>query len=727
MLRGSRILRDAMEQARKSLPEKWVKRATKEMRGKGAAEDLVFKTEEGVVVKPVYTEAKEERSLPGEFPYTRGPHATMYTVRPWTIRQYAGFSTVEESNAFYRKALAMGQQGLSVAFDLATHRGYDSDHPRVPGDVGMAGVAIDTVDDMKRLFADIPLDKISVSMTMNGAVIPVLAFFAVAAEENGVPQEKLTGTIQNDILKEFMVRNTYIYPPEASMRIISDVMGHLAKYQPKFNSISISGYHLQEAGANAALELAFTIADGLEYIRAAIKAGLTVDEVAPRLSFFFAIGMNFYMEVAKLRAARTLWATLVKKLFNPKSDKSLLLRTHCQTSGWSLTEQQPYNNVIRTTIEAMSAVMGGTQSLHTNSLDEAVGLPTEFSAGLARNTQIIIQEETGITKVVDPWGGSYMMETLTSDLMEEALKIIDEVEEKGGMTACIIDGMPKLRIEASAATKQAKIDSAQQVIVGVNKYVSKDEEQNYDVLKIDNKAVLEKQKIKLAECRANRDEAKCQAALDAIREGAKGDGNMLTLAIDAARARATLGEISDAMEDVFGRHVAMSGMVRGVYNREFASNDALQKVLDEVAAKVKKFEEKVGRRPRMIIAKMGQDGHDRGAKVVGTGFADLGFDIDVAPLFQTPEEVADMAIDADVHIVGVSSLAAGHRTLVPMLINELKKRGAEDVLVIAGGVIPQQDYQELYDAGVSCIFGPGTSIPKAANELLDKLYATAQI
>eukprot|EP01064_Diplonema_japonicum_P021061 TRINITY_DN30608_c0_g1_i1.p1 TRINITY_DN30608_c0_g1~~TRINITY_DN30608_c0_g1_i1.p1 ORF type:complete len:726 (+),score=242.27 TRINITY_DN30608_c0_g1_i1:52-2229(+) len=725
MLR-TRVLRDAMEKAKNSLPEQWKKRATKEMRGKGVAEDLVFKTEEEVVIKPVYDQQGEERSLPGEFPYTRGPHATMYTVRPWTIRQYAGFSTVEESNAFYKKALGMGQQGLSVAFDLATHRGYDSDHPRVPGDVGMAGVAIDTVEDMKRLFQDIPLDKISVSMTMNGAVLPVLAFFAVAAEESGVSQDKLTGTIQNDILKEFMVRNTYIYPPEASMRLISDIMGHLAKYQPKFNSISISGYHLQEAGANAALELAFTLADGLEYIRAAQKAGLTVDQVAPRLSFFFAIGMNFYMEVAKLRAARTLWAQLVKKLFNPKNEKSLLLRTHCQTSGWSLTEQQPYNNVIRTTMEAMSAVMGGTQSLHTNSLDEAVGLPTEFSAGLARNTQIIIQEESGITKVVDPWGGSYMMESLTTDLMEEAMKIIDEVEEKGGMTKCVAEGMPKLRIEASAATKQAKIDSAQQVIVGVNKYVAK-EEAEYEVLKIDNMAVLEAQKEKLKECRANRDEEICQQKLNDIREGAKGDGNLLTLAIEAAKARATLGEISLAMEDVFGRHVAKDGMVRGVYNREFASNDELQNVLDEVSSKVKKFEEKVGRRPRMMVAKMGQDGHDRGAKVVGTGFADLGFDIDVAPLFQTPEEVADMAVDADVHIVGVSSLAAGHRTLVPMLIEELKKRGAEDIIVIAGGVIPAQDYQELYDAGVACIFGPGTSIPKAANDLLDKLYESAEI
>eukprot|EP00659_Diplonema_papillatum_P008238 gene8238-12715_t len=716
-----------MARAKAALPKKWVEVATKELRGKGNAEDLCKMTEEGVVIRPIYTECPVERTLPGVFPYTRGPHATMYTVKPWTIRQYAGFSTVEESNAFYKKALEMGQQGLSVAFDLATHRGYDSDHPRVEGDVGMAGVAVDTVDDMKRLFQDIPLDKVSVSMTMNGAVIPILAFFAVAGEESGVPQEKLTGTIQNDILKEFMVRNTYIYPPEPSMRIISDIMGHMAKYQPKFNSISISGYHLQEAGANNVLELAFTIADGLEYIRCALKAGLTVDEVAPRLSFFFAIGMNFYMEIAKLRAARTLWATMVKKLFEPKNQKSLLLRTHTQTSGWSLTEQQPYNNVIRTTIEAMSAVMGGAQSLHTNSLDEAVGLPTAFSSGLARNTQLILQEEAGICKVVDPWGGSYMMETLTEDLIREAMVIIEEVEELGGMTKCVAEGMPKLRIEASAATKQAKIDSAQQVIVGVNKYKAEKEDQNYDVLKIDNKAVIKSQKLKIQEVKENRDSAKVKQALEAITEAAKGDGNLLTLAIEAAKHRATLGEISDAMEAVFGRHVAKDGMVRGVYNREYATNDELQKVIDEVVARVKAFEQRVGRRPRMIVAKMGQDGHDRGAKVVGTGFADLGFDIDVAPLFQTPGEVADMAVDADVHVVGASSLAAGHLTLVPQLIKELKARGADDILVIAGGVIPQQDYKELYDAGVACVFGPGTPIPKAAMELLDRLNEKVSI
>eukprot|EP01063_Lacrimia_lanifica_P003014 TRINITY_DN11625_c0_g1_i1.p1 TRINITY_DN11625_c0_g1~~TRINITY_DN11625_c0_g1_i1.p1 ORF type:complete len:730 (+),score=315.93 TRINITY_DN11625_c0_g1_i1:56-2245(+) len=729
-MRPSRVLRDALDKAKAKLPQDWKDLAAKQMKGKNP-ESLCLQTEEGVVMRPIYTKdclgEEHHRPLPGQFPFTRGPHATMYTVRPWTIRQYAGFSTVEASNAFYKKNLAAGQQGLSVAFDLATHRGYDSDHPRVEGDVGMAGVAIDTIDDMKRLFQDIPLDKISVSMTMNGAVIPVLAFFAVAAEESGVPQEKLTGTIQNDILKEFMVRNTYIYPPEHSMRIISDIMGHMAKYQPKFNSISISGYHLQEAGANAALELAFTIADGLEYIRAAQKAGLTVDEVAPRLSFFFAIGMNFYMEVAKLRAARTMWAKLVKENFDPKNQKSLLLRTHTQTSGWSLTEQQPYNNVMRTTVEAMAAVMGGCQSLHTNSFDEAVGLPTEFSAGLARNTQILLQEETDICKVVDPWAGSYMMESLTEDLMEEAMKIVNEVEELGGMTKCVADGMPKLRIEASAATKQARIDSGRQVIVGVNKYVKEDEEQNYEVLKIDNKEVLKSQKEKLAQCRANRNEAKVQECLKNITEGAKGDGNMLTLAIEAAKERATLGEISDAMEGVFGRHVARDGMVKGVYNREFASNDELANILEEVRQKVLAFEKKVGRRPRMVIAKMGQDGHDRGAKVVGTGYADLGFDVDVAPLFQTPSEVADMAVDADVHVVGVSSLAAGHRTLVPQLIAELKSRGAEDIIVIAGGVIPAQDYQELYDAGVACIFGPGSSIPVGASELLDVMMKRVKI
>eukprot|EP01062_Namystynia_karyoxenos_P019296 TRINITY_DN1724_c0_g1_i1.p1 TRINITY_DN1724_c0_g1~~TRINITY_DN1724_c0_g1_i1.p1 ORF type:complete len:759 (+),score=284.48 TRINITY_DN1724_c0_g1_i1:99-2279(+) len=710
--------------SRVPLPEAWVARATKELKGRDPKE-LITETPEGIALKPVYTagDVTAERALPGEFPYTRGPHATMYTVRPWTIRQYAGFSTVKESNDFYRKALAAGQQGLSVAFDLATHRGYDSDHPRVEGDVGMAGVAIDTVEDMKMLFDGIDLGKVSVSMTMNGAVLPVLAFFAVAAEESGVPQEKLTGTIQNDILKEFMVRNTYIYPPEPSMRIISDIMGHLAKHQPKFNSISISGYHIQEAGANAALELAFTIADGLEYIRAAIKAGLTVDDVAPRLSFFFGIGMPFYMEIAKLRAARTLWATLVKKHFSPKNSKSLLLRTHTQTSGWSLQEQQPYNNVIRTTLEALSAVMGGAQSLHTNSFDEAVGLPTPFSAQLARNTQLILQEETGITSVVDPWAGSYMMESLTDDLIEEATKIIDEVEGKGGMTKCISEGMPKLRIEGSAAQKQARIDSGKETIVGVNKYRTEKEEGSYEVLKIDNQAVRREQIAKLEALKKSRDGAEVERRLAAISAAAESPaaGNLLTLSIEAAKARATLGEISMAIEKVVGRHVAKDGMVRGVYNREYSGGDELKGVLQEVHEKVLLFEKHAGRRPRMLVAKMGQDGHDRGAKVVSTGFADMGFDIDVSPLFQTPAEIARAAVDSDVHVVGVSSQAAGHRTLVPQLIAELKKAGADDVCVIAGGVIPQQDYQELFDAGVTCIFGPGTPIPRAAGELLDKL------
>lgn len=709
------------------LPDKWYARAQKELKGRDPIE-LVTNTPEGIAMKPIYTseDALPERSLPGEFPYTRGPHATMYTVRPWTIRQYAGFSTVKESNAFYRKALAAGQQGLSVAFDLATHRGYDSDHPRVEGDVGMAGVAIDTVEDMKGLFDGIDLSKVSVSMTMNGAVLPILAFFAVAAEESGVPQEKLTGTIQNDILKEFMVRNTYIYPPEPSMRIISDIMGHMAKYQPKFNSISISGYHIQEAGANAALELAFTIADGLEYIRAAQKAGLSCDDVAPRLSFFFGIGMPFYMEIAKLRAARTLWAQLVKKHFDPKNAKSLLLRTHTQTSGWSLTEQQPYNNVIRTTLEALAAVFGGAQSLHTNSLDEAVGLPTAFSAGLARNTQIILQEETGITKVVDPWAGSYMMESLTEELMIEAMKIIDEVEGKGGMTACTIEGMPKLRIEASAAQKQAHIDSGMHTIVGVNKYQSQGEEQAYDVLKIDNVAVRKEQVAKINALKATRDNEKVEEILKEI-EVTAGDpskgNNLLTLSCEAARRRCTLGEISLAIEKSVGRHVAKDGMVRGVYTAEYAGGKQTE-IMESVARKIKIFEEKAGRRPRMLVAKMGQDGHDRGAKVVSTGFADMGFDIDISPLFQTPGEVARAAVDSDVHVVGASSQAAGHRTLIPQLVQELKKADAGEIIVIAGGVIPQQDYQELYDAGVSLIFGPGTPIPQAADKLLDSLIKT---
>jgi methylmalonyl-CoA mutase len=706
--------------AASTLPPKWTELATKELRGKRAPESLIVDTPEGIKMKPIYVAPAPERSLPGTFPYTRGVHATMYTAKPWTIRQYAGFSTAEESNAFYRKALAAGQQGLSVAFDLATHRGYDSDHPRVEGDVGMAGVAIDSIEDMKILFDGIPLDKVSVSMTMNGAVIPILAFFAAAAEESGVPQAKLSGTIQNDILKEFMVRNTYIYPPAPSMRIIGDIMAHMGKHQPKFNSISISGYHMQEAGANSALELAFTIADGLEYIRCAQSRGLEVDDVAPRLSFFFAIGMNFYMEIAKLRAARTLWATLVKKHFSPKSAKSLLLRTHTQTSGWSLTEQDMYNNVVRTTVEAMAAVMGGAQSLHTNSFDEAVGLPTEFSSRIARNTQLILQEETGIPAVVDPWGGSFMMEQLTEDLINEAMKIIEEVESKGGMTKCIEQGMPKLRIEESAARRQARIDSGKEVIVGVNKYkLAKETEM--DVLKIDNVKVLESQKARLRDLKANRDNAKVEAALKDI-TAAAGDTNknLLELAIVAAKARCTLGEISDAMETVFGRHTAQNRVVQGVYNDAYARTGK-EGDLEKVMKVVQAFEAKHGRRPRILVAKMGQDGHDRGAKVISTGFADLGFDVDIGPLFRTPSEVAKHAVESDVHVVGVSSQAAGHRTLIPQLVQELKKEGAENIVVIAGGVIPPADYAELKAAGVPLIFGPGTPIPTSALQTVEYL------
>jgi len=708
------------------LPAKWVARATKELKGKRTPESLILKSWNGFDVKPVFTpeDVVKHPELPGEFPYTRGVHATMYTAKPWTIRQYAGFSTAEESNRFYRAALEAGQQGLSVAFDLATHRGYDSDHPRVVGDVGMAGVAIDSVEDMKKLFANIPLDKVSVSMTMNGAVIPVLAFFAVAAEESGVSQEKLTGTIQNDILKEFMVRNTYIFPPEPSMRIIGDVMAHLKGHQPKFNSISISGYHMQEAGANQSLELAFTIADGLEYIRCAISRGLTVDDVAPRLSFFFGIGMNFYHEIAKLRAARELWATMVKKHFNPKNNSSLLLRTHCQTSGWSLTEQDMYNNVVRTTIEAMAAVMGGTQSLHTNALDEAVALPSKMSSRIARNTQIIIQEETGIPSVCDPWGGSYMMESLTKKLIDEATKIIEEVESKGGMTKCIVEGFPKLRIEESAAQKQAAIDSGAETIVGVNKYLNK-EEARVETLKIDNTTVRNSQVDMISSIKTSRDAGKVQEALAKVTEACKDTSkNILAAAIEAARARATLGEITAAMETVFGRHVAKDQVVQGVYLDSYARGGS--KATDDVSrikGLIDSFAKKEGRRPRILVAKMGQDGHDRGAKVVSTGFADMGFDVDIGPLFQTPAEVAKHAVEADVHVVGVSSLAAGHRTLVPQLIEELKKLGAGDVVVIAGGVIPQEDYEQLYQVGCAHVFGPGSPIPQCAEKLVQTLIS----
>lgn len=677
------MMRRSIAKFNKPLPPQWAKRAEKELKGKRSVASLTRVGFNNFAVKPIYTpeDVVQAPALPGEFPYTRGVHATMYCAKPWTIRQYAGFSTAKESNNFYRAALAAGQQGLSVAFDLATHRGYDSDHPRVVGDVGMAGVAIDTVEDMKKLFNGIPLEKVSVSMTMNGAVVPILAFYAVAAEESGVPQNKLTGTIQNDILKEFMVRNTYIFPPEPSMRVIGDIMAHLKQFQPKFNSISISGYHMQEAGASQVLELAFTIADGLEYIRCALKRGLTVDDVAPRLSFFFGIGMNFYMEVAKLRAARELWATMVKKLFKPTNSQSLLLRTHCQTSGWSLTEQDMYNNVIRTTVEAMASVMGGTQSLHTNAFDEAVALPSKTSSRIARNTQIILQEETGIPQVVDPWGGSYMMETLTRTLVEEATKIIGEVEAKGGMTKCIIEGFPKLRIEESAAKKQAAIDSGDETIVGINKYINR-EEMPVETLKIDNTAVRNEQVADIAAVKKARDEAKVQAALKKMTEACRDEKiNILGAAIDAARVRATLGEITFAMEEVFGRHVAKDRVVQGVYYDAYTRSGKTNDIV-AIRTKVEEFEKIHGRRPRILVAKMGQDGHDRGAKVISTGFADLGFDVDIGPLFQTPAEVAKHAVEADVHVVGVSSQAAGHRTLIPQLIEELKKRGANDIIVV---------------------------------------------
>jgi len=697
-------------------PTAWADAASKDLKGDDPA-DLVWETPEGIAVKPIYTAADLEAlgdvdTLPGFAPYTRGVRATMYTNRPWTIRQYAGFSTAEESNAFYRRNLAAGQMGLSVAFDLATHRGYDSDHPNVVGDVGKAGVAIDSVEDMKILFDGIPLDQMSVSMTMNGAVIPILAMFVVAGEEQGVDRALLAGTIQNDILKEFMVRNTYIYPPAPSMRIIADIIDYTANEMPKFNSISISGYHMQEAGATAVQELAFTIADGKEYVRAALDKGLDVDLFAGRLSFFFAIGMNFFMEVAKLRAARVLWHRVMSE-FEPKKPGSLMLRTHCQTSGVSLTEQDPYNNVVRTTIEALAAVLGGTQSLHTNSFDEALGLPTDFSARIARNTQLIIAEESGVTSTVDPLGGSYYIESLTQSLVDEAWTLICEVEDLGGMTKAVESGMPKLRIEESAARKQARIDRRQDTVVGVNKYVPENVEM-VDVLDIDNTKVRNEQLAILATVRANRDDAACAAALTALTEGAKTDGNLLALAIDAARARATLGEISDAMEAVFGRHKAEVRTIAGVYAKAYEGDEDFTALQGEIEA----FAKTEGRRPRMLVAKMGQDGHDRGAKVIATAFADLGFDVDMGPLFQTPAEAARDAIENDVHVVGISSQAAGHKTLVPMLIDELKKAGANNILVVCGGVIPPQDYDMLTDAGVAAIFGPGTNIPSAARKVL---------
>ncbi|WP_257625049.1 methylmalonyl-CoA mutase [Variovorax boronicumulans] len=702
--------------------ESWNKAAAKSAPG-GDVSALNWRTPDGITVKALYTAAdlvglKYTDTLPGFEPYLRGPQATMYAVRPWTIRQYAGFSTAEESNAFYRKALAAGGQGVSVAFDLATHRGYDSDHPRVTGDVGKAGVAIDSVEDMKILFDQIPLDKVSVSMTMNGAVLPVLAGYVVAAEEQGVAQDQLSGTIQNDILKEFMVRNTYIFPPAPSMRIIGDIIEYTAQKMPKFNSISISGYHMQEAGANQALELAFTLADGKEYVKTALAKGLDVDGFAGRLSFFWAIGMNFYLEVAKMRAARLLWCKIMKE-FNPKNPKSLMLRTHCQTSGWSLTEQDPYNNVVRTTIEAMAAVFGGTQSLHTNALDEAIALPTEFSSRIARNTQLIIQEETHITSVIDPWAGSYMMEKLTQDMADAAWTIIEEVEAMGGMTKAVDSGWAKLKIEAAAADKQARIDSGRDVIVGVNKYKLKTEDA-IDSLSIDNVKVRDGQIAKLQAIRATRDTVKTQAALDALTAAAEsGEGNLLALSIDAVRLRATVGEISDALEKVYGRHRADTQKVTGVYAAAYDSAEGWEALQNEIAA----FAEEQGRRPRVMISKLGQDGHDRGAKVVATAFADLGFDVDMGPLFQTPEECARQAIENDVHAVGVSTLAAGHKTLVPAIIAELKKQGADDIIVFVGGVIPRGDYEMLYEAGVKGIYGPGTPIPASAKDVLEQIRA----
>ncbi len=696
----------------------WENLAEKELRGK-PLDDLTWATPEGIAVKPLYTVADVESienidGLPGIAPYKRGVKATMYAGRPWTIRQYAGFSTAEESNAFYRRNLAGGQQGVSVAFDLATHRGYDSDHPRVVGDVGKAGVAIDSVEDMKILFDGIPLDQISVSMTMNGAVIPVLASFIVAGEEQGVDRAKLSGTIQNDILKEFMVRNTYIYPPEPSMRIVADIIEYTSNEMPKFNSISISGYHMQEAGANLVQELAFTIADGKEYVKTAIARGMDVDVFAGRLSFFFAIGMNFFMEVAKLRAARVMWAQVMAE-FNPKNPKSSMLRTHCQTSGVSLQEQDPYNNVVRTAYEAMSAVLGGTQSLHTNSFDEAIALPTDESARLSRNTQLILQHETGVTNVVDPLAGSYYIESLTNQMVEEAWKIVREVDDMGGMTKAVASGMPKLRIEEAAARRQAAVDRVDEVVVGVNKFQRTDEQPDIKIREIDNSAVREAQVARLERIRANRDQTACDVALDAMAQAAAtGKGNLLELAVEATRVRASVGEISDSMETAFGRHSAEVKTLAGVYGAAYHGDEDYEQIQRDVEA----FAEAEGRRPRMLVVKMGQDGHDRGAKVIATAFADIGFDVDVGPLFQTPEEAAQDAIDNDVHVIGISSQAAGHKTLAPKLVEALQAQGAGDIIVICGGVIPQQDYEYLFNRGVKAIFGPGTNIPDAARNIL---------
>ncbi|MBH1958687.1 MAG: methylmalonyl-CoA mutase [Flavobacteriia bacterium] len=677
---------------------------------------------DGLEMKSSYTE-KDSKNITekgysaGIAPYLRGPYSTMYVQKPWTIRQYAGFSTAEESNAFYRRNLAAGQKGLSVAFDLATHRGYDSDHPRVVGDVGKAGVAIDSVEDMKILFNEIPLDEISVSMTMNGAVLPVLAFYIVAAEEQGVSQEKLSGTIQNDILKEFMVRNTYIYPPTPSMKIIADIFEYTANNIPKFNSISISGYHMQEAGATPVLEMAYTLADGLEYVRTGIKAGMKVDDFAPRLSFFWAIGMNHFMEIAKMRAARVIWAELLTQ-FNPQNPKSLALRTHSQTSGWSLTEQEPFNNITRTAIEALSSALGGTQSLHTNALDEAIALPTDYSAKIARNTQIILQQESGICDVVDPMGGSHLVESLTQQMIDEAMKFIDEVEKEGGMTKAIEAGIPKMRIEEAAAKKQAKIDSGEEFIIGVNSFKSTQKQMELDILDIDNSEVRRKQIERLNQIKAERNIEKVAEIIEKLKESAKtGNGNLLEICIEAARRRVTLGEMSDAMEESFGRYKANIRTIQGVYAMNASKNEYFEKAI----SLTQKFEDHEGRRPRIMVVKMGQDGHDRGAKVVATAFADMGFDVDVAPLFQTPEEVAKQAVENDIHILGVSSLAAGHKTLVPQVVDELKKLGADDITIVVGGVIPQQDYEFLYQNGADHIFGPGTNLPKSACEILEKM------
>ncbi len=713
-----------MDKSEGKLIETWRRLAEKELKGH-SLDELLWETPDGIPVKPLYTAADLENietgSLPGFAPFTRGPRATMYAGRPWTLRQYAGFSTAEESNAFYRRNLAAGQKGLSVAFDLATHRGYDSDHPRVVGDVGKAGVAIDSVEDMKRLFEEIPLGEMSVSMTMNGAVLPVLAGYIVAAEEQGVSQAELTGTIQNDILKEFMVRNTYIYPPEPSMRIVADIITHTASNMPRFNSISISGYHMQEAGATAVQELAFTLADGIEYVRAALSKGLDVDKFAPRLSFFFCIGMNFFMEIAKLRAARRLWSELMAP-FEPKNEQSSMLRTHCQTSGVSLTEQDPYNNIVRTAYEALAAALGGTQSLHTNAFDEALALPTNASARIARNTQLILQEETGITRVVDPLGGSYYVEALTDAMVVEARKIIEEVEAFGGMTKAVSEGMPKMRIEESAARKQARIDRGEEVIVGVNKYLPDEGAADVELLEIDNAKVREQQIEQLVQIKETRDNAATQSTLRALENGARGEGNLLALSIEAMRARATVGEVSDALERVFGRHRAVARGVTGVYGGAYGEDDVFTRVQSETKA----FANTEGRRPRILIAKLGQDGHDRGAKVIASAFADIGFDVDIGPLFQTPEEAALQAIENDVHVIGVSSQAAAHKTLVPQLIYELDQQGAGDVVVVVGGIVPPKDYDELKAIGVSAVFGPGTNITEAASEVIGLIQANSQ-